>query len=103
MRLSYKPDRFVTMVYLYNYHNSGYYLSPIFYLKSRRFGDWSLSPSSGGTSSDGPNRKSDSLSPYLLAETSSFYLVYLSKFYLKTETESSLRNVVFSNKRQDDE
>jgi hypothetical protein len=49
--------------------------------KTRHFGDWILSPSLGGTYSDRPNRKSWSLSP---------------------ETESSLRNILFLNKRQDD-
>jgi hypothetical protein len=32
----------------------------------------------------------------------SFYWAHLSRFYLKTEIEYSLRNVVFLNKRQDD-
>jgi hypothetical protein len=36
-----------------------------------------------------------------VTEISSFYWVHLSRFYLKTETESSLRNVVL-NKGQDD-
>jgi hypothetical protein len=31
---------------------------PVFYLKTKRCGDWILSPSSGGTYSDGPNIKS---------------------------------------------
>jgi hypothetical protein len=31
---------------------------PVFYLKPRRFRDWILSQSSGGTYSDEPNRKS---------------------------------------------
>jgi hypothetical protein len=35
-------------------------------------------------------------------ETGFFYWAYLSRFHLKAETESSLRNVVFLNKRQDD-
>jgi hypothetical protein len=35
-------------------------------------------------------------------ETSSFYCAYLDRFHLKTEIESSLRNVVFLNKRLDD-
>jgi hypothetical protein len=35
-------------------------------------------------------------------ETSSFFWAYLSRFHLKTETESSLRNVLFLNKRHDD-
>jgi hypothetical protein len=41
----------------YNYHNFGHYPS-----SRRRFGDWILSPSLGGTYSDGPNRKRLSLS-----------------------------------------
>jgi hypothetical protein len=32
-------------------------------------------------------------------ETSHFSYALLSRFHLKTETESSLRNAVFSNKR----
>jgi hypothetical protein len=35
-------------------------------------------------------------------EISSFHLVHLSKFHLKTETESSVWNVVLLNERQDD-
>jgi hypothetical protein len=31
---------------------------PVSYLKTRRFGDWILSPSSGGSYSDEPNSKS---------------------------------------------
>jgi hypothetical protein len=30
---------------------------PVLYLETQRFGDWIPSPSSGGTYSDGPNRK----------------------------------------------
>jgi hypothetical protein len=58
--------RFVTMVYEYNCHNSGYYLSPCRLFKTQRFGDWA----------------------------------HVNRYHLKTETKSSLRNVVFS-KRQD--
>jgi hypothetical protein len=60
---------------------------PVLCLKTQRFGDWILTPSSGGTYSDGPNRKSWSLSTDLLA--------HLNRPHLKTEIESSLRNVVF--------
>jgi hypothetical protein len=35
--------RFVTMVYLYNYHSSGHYPSSCLLLKTRRFGDWIVS------------------------------------------------------------
>jgi hypothetical protein len=44
------------------------------YFKTQRFGDWILSPEIG---------------------TSSINWAQMSEFYLKTETESSLRNVVF--------
>jgi hypothetical protein len=46
--------RFVTIVYRYNDHNFGHYPKS-FHLK-QRFGNWILSPSSGGTYSLGPNR-----------------------------------------------
>jgi hypothetical protein len=39
--------------------------SPVFYLETRRFGDWILFPSLFDTYSDGPNRKSYSLSSIL--------------------------------------
>jgi hypothetical protein len=42
----------------YNCHNSGYYPSSCFSFKTRRFGDWILFPSSGGTYSIGLNRHS---------------------------------------------
>jgi hypothetical protein len=65
---------------------------PVFYLK--RFGDWILSPSSGK-------------SPLSWAQ--SIELVHICGprknwvgFYMRTETESSLWNVVL-NKKQDDE
>jgi hypothetical protein len=66
----------------YNYHNSGNYLTPCLLFKTRRFGDWNLSPSSSGTYS----------------ETISIYWVQLCTLHLKTETESSLRNAVFEMK-----
>jgi hypothetical protein len=47
----------------YSYHNFGHY--PVFYLKTLCFGQWIVSPSSGGTYSDGPNGPE--------TETSSFY------------------------------
>jgi hypothetical protein len=53
----------VTMVYYYNYHNSGYIYRPVLYLRTRRFGNWIMSLSSSGTYSDAPNRKRKSLSP----------------------------------------
>jgi hypothetical protein len=49
--------------------------------------DWILSPPSGKTYSVGPKPEKG---------TSSIDWAQLSKFYLKAETESSLRNVVFS-------
>jgi hypothetical protein len=69
------------------YYVVGHYPSSCLYLKSpsclffktQRFGDWILSPSSGETYSG----------------TSSVDWAQMSRFYLKTETESSLRNVVF--------
>jgi hypothetical protein len=66
---------------------------PVFYLKTQHYRDWNLSPSSEGTYSDKPNRKS---------ETSSLYWAHLSRFHLKTATNSSLRIVSFLNKRQGD-
>jgi hypothetical protein len=55
----------------------------LFLLKNpQRFGDWIMSPSSGGTYS-GPE-----------IGTSSIDWAQLSRCHLKTETESSLRNVV---------
>jgi hypothetical protein len=54
--------------------------------------------------SDGPNRKSKFLSidTNNRDKTSSIYWAQLSRFHLKTKTESSLRNIVFLNKRQDE-
>jgi hypothetical protein len=65
---------------------------PVLYLKhtvskpilSPSFEDFILSPSSAGTYSGGP-----------VTETRSICWAQLSKFHLKTETESSLRNVLF--------
>jgi hypothetical protein len=48
-----KIYRFVTIVCSYNYHYSGHYPSSCLVFKTRRFGDWILSPSSGGTYSNG--------------------------------------------------
>jgi hypothetical protein len=50
--------------------------------KTKLFGDWILSPSSGKTE----------------IGASPIYWIQLSRFYLRTETESSLRNVVFFKK-----
>jgi hypothetical protein len=50
-----------------------------------------LSPSSSGTHLDGPNRKSESVSGPTC------------RFNLKMETESSLEDAMFLNKRQADE
>jgi hypothetical protein len=47
---------------------------PCLFFKTQRFGDWIMSPEIG---------------------TSSIDWTQLSRFYLKTETESSLRNVAF--------
>jgi hypothetical protein len=70
-----------------HYFVSGYYPSSLpkavlFIFKTQRFGDWILSPSSDKTA--GPE-----------IGTSSIDWAQLSRFYLKTEIESSLRNVVF--------
>jgi hypothetical protein len=48
----------------------------------------------------GPIQKSWSLSPE--TEINSLYWAYLSSCHVKMETESSPRNVVFSNRRQND-
>jgi hypothetical protein len=63
--------------------------NPFFYLKICCFGDWNLSPSSRGAYSDGHNRKAS------LCLRTSFYWAHLCTFHLKTETESSIRNVDF--------
>jgi hypothetical protein len=62
---------------------------PPFCLKTRRFGDWVLSPSSGRTYSDRPNSEA-SLSLSLdqrerRRQTSCFYWVHLSRLHPKTE------------------
>jgi hypothetical protein len=44
--------------YSYNYYNSGQYQSSWPLFKTRRFGNWILSPSSGYSCSGGPNRYS---------------------------------------------
>jgi hypothetical protein len=61
----------------------------VFYLK-QRFGDWILSPPNGESYPVGSNI-------YIAPETerSSSYWDLLSRCHLKTERESSLRNVVF--------
>jgi hypothetical protein len=46
-----------------NYQNPEYDPLSCLLFKIRRFGDWILSPSSGGTYSVGPNRWSQPLSP----------------------------------------
>jgi hypothetical protein len=68
-------------------------LSRVF-VTTQRFGDWilSLSLSSCKTYSVGPNLRFG-----LEIRTSSIEWAQLSRFYLKTETEPSLRNVVFWN------
>jgi hypothetical protein len=75
------------------YHNFGHNHHPAFYFKTGRFEDWILSPSSCGTFQYWTNRMSTSLCPE--TETSSLYWFHLSRFQLKTETESSLRNAFF--------
>jgi hypothetical protein len=70
------------MVRSYKYYIFCHYSSSCLYYKIQRFGDWILSPSSGKT-----------YSPEI--GTSNINLVQLNRIYLKTETESSLRNVVF--------
>jgi hypothetical protein len=85
------------MVHQYKYYVSGHYPSSCLYLKTpsclffktQRFGDWILSSSSGKT--------------YGCPEigTSSIEWARLSRFYLKRETEYSLRNVVFKKNKQD--
>jgi hypothetical protein len=62
-------------------------ITVLFLFKTQRYRDWILTPFSGKTYSVGH------LSPEI--ETTSSDWAQLSKFYLKTETESSLRNVVF--------
>jgi hypothetical protein len=69
----------------YNYRNSGRCLSSCLLFKTQRFGDWILSPFSGGTYSVSG----------VETMTSSVCWAQLSKFHLKTEIECSLRNVVF--------
>jgi hypothetical protein len=54
--------RFLTMVCWYNYQNSGHYSSSCLLFWTGRFGDWILSPSSGGTYSVEPKYRA---SPYL--------------------------------------
>jgi hypothetical protein len=48
--------RFVTMVYWYNYHNSGHYPSSCLLFKTRRFGHCTRPPSSDGAYSVVPSR-----------------------------------------------
>jgi hypothetical protein len=57
----------------FNYHNSGHYPSSCLLFKTRRFGDWILSPFSAGTYSGGPNRKNYSLSPDTTNKTNGAY------------------------------
>jgi hypothetical protein len=75
------------MICCYNYHNYGYYQCLL--IKTQRFGDWILSPSSGATYSVGRN-------PEL--GTSFIDWVQLNRYHLKTETESRIRNDVFQIK-----
>jgi hypothetical protein len=67
----------------YSYHNSAHFSMSSLLFKTWRFRDSILSPSSGSSYSVWPNRISRSLSPDL-----------------KTETESSLRNVAFQTKHR---
>jgi hypothetical protein len=55
-----KNYRFAKMKYWYsyNYYNYAHYLSSHPLFKTRRFGDWTLSPFSDGSYSGGPNMKS---------------------------------------------
>jgi hypothetical protein len=64
--------KFVTMVYYYNYHNSGYYPLSFHLFKTRRFGDWilSLSLSLGGNCSVGSIHRA---THRLCTKTSSLY------------------------------
>jgi hypothetical protein len=72
---------------MFKYYVFGHYLLSCFfylkttsclYFKTRRFGYWILSPEVG---------------------TSSINWAQLSRFYLKTETEMSLRNAVLKHKQ----
>jgi hypothetical protein len=72
------------------YLNSGPYPSSCRQLKTRRFGDWILSPSSDGTYSVGPNRSGERE-----RENISMYWAELNIYHLKTEKEFLLRKLVF--------
>jgi hypothetical protein len=87
---------FMKMVYKYNYHNPGYYPSSWLLFKTHCFEDWIQSQSSGGTCSVEPmDRARLFLSLGQETDTSSIYWTQLNRFYLKTETEFSLRNIMF--------
>jgi hypothetical protein len=61
------------------------------FIWTQHFGNWILSPSSGGTWA-----KLTELVPVVRRqELSSVDWAQLSRYHLKTETESSLRNVLF--------
>jgi hypothetical protein len=81
---------------IYNYYNSGHYPSSCLLSKTRRFGGWAILGHRGRSSlclqtpAAAPRRFKKQI-----AETRPIYWTQLSTFHLKTETESSLRNVVF--------
>jgi hypothetical protein len=54
--------RYMLASFPYSYHNSGHCPASCLLFKMLRFGDWILSPSSGGIYSDEPNRKRYSVS-----------------------------------------
>jgi hypothetical protein len=80
----------------YKYYVSGHYplsylylkIPPCLYYKTHRFIDWILSPSSGKTYIIGPE-----------IGTSFIDWAQLSRFHLKTETESSFQKVLLKCKQ----
>jgi hypothetical protein len=71
----------------YNYHVSGHYSSTYLLFNTRHFGDWFPFPSSGGTYSEGPNRKRSFPTPDISNYTNEAY---------KANTEQTT-NVVLLN------
>jgi hypothetical protein len=80
LRLRYEPNRLMLSIGLWRWYVNITITTldiihhPVFYLKTRCFGDWILSLSSGGTYSNGPNRKKPATPPIgfikLLSSTS---------------------------------
>jgi hypothetical protein len=79
----------------YNYHNSGHYPASCLLFKTRLLGTGFCPHLQVELNQVGPKDRASLSLQTPATETSSIYWVHPSRFSLKTETESSLENVVF--------